>query len=483
MYQSANLTLLGAYLFKNFSTITGFASPEPVPSPYDPAFGRAVFTLTALDAGFWSAMPIKTKWLRDLCEILFSGFYLFNPELARQKVNTVRKNLNIDYLRVSWNKAHSTYISYMNEKVKPKLMKYDPKRVLIARPAGSYYTEPIVAWVYFNGTQEDLKRQKKVVLDFPGGGFVSMDPRCNDERLMPWAVKLGIPIVSLDYKKAPEHPYPYGVDECFDAYRAITSSNGRCIGLNGEVVPRMCISGDSAGGNFAAATTLMIVDTNSRIKPGSKDALPVPDALMLIYPSLDLRVGNWLSREDVELMHSPSVRASAQNIINARITQFNEITHNCTTLENLPSAPKIASPPSETRMLMASNAAFGSDRVLTAEMMRVMLSLYMGPIRPPNFENDWKLSPLAAPDSLLAQMPRTYILSGERDPLTDDSILWTAKVRGAKERGKGLLVAGPDAVELHTLPGISHGFMQFITVYPEALAFVAQTSDWIARVF
>lgn len=48
-----------------------------------------------------------------------------------------------------------------------------------------------------------------------------MNPRTADDRLLAWAGKTKVPILSLDYKKAPEYPYPHALNECYDVYHAI----------------------------------------------------------------------------------------------------------------------------------------------------------------------------------------------------------------------------------------------------------------------
>jgi len=73
-----------------------------------------------------------------------------------------------------------------------------------------------------------------------------MNPLCHADYLMAWAAQTGLPIVSIDYKKAPEHPFPHGLFECFDIYKMIVATNGACIGLNGSIQPRIALAGDSA---------------------------------------------------------------------------------------------------------------------------------------------------------------------------------------------------------------------------------------------
>jgi hypothetical protein len=61
-----------------------------------------------------------------------------------------------------------------------------------------------------------------------------MNPKCHDEYVSEWARSLhGTPIVSINYGKAPEYPYPFALEEVFDAYRSIVESNGEVLGLTG----------------------------------------------------------------------------------------------------------------------------------------------------------------------------------------------------------------------------------------------------------
>jgi len=85
-FQTVTLTLLYLYLARNFAKIFNLESPEPLANLYSRSYFRATWIMTALDAGFWTAMRIKTGWLRDLCSVVFSLYYLVAAERADEKV-------------------------------------------------------------------------------------------------------------------------------------------------------------------------------------------------------------------------------------------------------------------------------------------------------------------------------------------------------------------------------------------------------------
>lgn len=101
--------------------------------------------------------------------------------------------------------------------------------------------------------------------------------------------------------------------------------------------------------------------------------------------------------------------------------------------------------------------------------MRAMIILYIGPHNRPDFSSDYLLCPILAPDSLLERFPKTYFLTGERDPLVDDTVIMAGRIRRAKaerfQRESGGEMRKEfddrDVVEVVLIPGISHGFLQF----------------------
>ncbi|KAK2752166.1 hypothetical protein FQN55_008056 [Onygenales sp. PD_40] len=547
-WQATVMTFLGLYLSRNFAKLTGLECPEPLANLYSRSYFRATWITTALDAGFWTAMNIKKKWLRDLASIVFSFYYLIAAEHADEKVRKVRATLTVEHLRVAWNKATTPYLSFFARVLRPRLCDYGPVEIRIPRPRESSYAEPCNAWLYFNGPLSTLKDQTNVILDIPGGGFVAMSPRTSDDKLLAWAGRTGVPILSLDYKKAPEHPYPYALNECYDVYHTIVSSRGRCLGLSGKARPNIVITGDSAGGNLAAGLTLMILQsgsTNSRKWQG-EDSLPPPAGLLLIYPSLDMNIGSWMTDEQMALIRERGMRKTNRNILRRKSEDYYKltpstphpsndglseetpvvqdyfthqhagVTHGTESSSTAPSTPKLGNidkpvpgnlasqvvamadthQPKQirTRLAVSSMISYFNDRILTPEMMRAMIILYIGPYNRPDFSSDFLLSPLLAPEALLARFPKTYFLTGERDPLVDDTVIFAGRIRQAKllrfrerqELGLENSKAEFDEkrhVEVSLIPGISHGFLQFVSVFPEGWKQIFRCSRWIQDLF
>ncbi len=88
-----------------------------------------------------------------------------------------------------------------------------------------------------------------------GGGFVNLSPETHAKLTKQLAVGATTVVVSLDYRLAPESPYPAGLDDCIAAFRWIRSN---AASLGGDA-SRVSIAGDSAGGNLSATTTLRLL--------------------------------------------------------------------------------------------------------------------------------------------------------------------------------------------------------------------------------
>lgn len=521
----------------------GLESPEPLANLYTRSYFRATWVTTALDAGFWTAMHVRPKWLKDLASIIFTLYYLLCAEQADEMVRKVRGGLTLQHLRVSWDKPNTPYIAFLTRLLRAKAVsiRYPPRRLRIHRPQASSYREPIDAWLYYDGPISELKQHDKVILDIPGGGFVAMDPRCHDDKLLAWAAKIGLPVLALNYKKAPEHPYPYALNECYDAYHTLITTRGQCVGMSGASVPKVVVSGDSAGGNLAVGLILMLLQESPHSSYFAGDrsrALPLPEALITIYPALDMSISNWMTDEQMALIKTPERRKTNQAVLRHKSDDYRRLTPNTphgsddqfetsqpprssslwrsgsrasgnmlgegedeamtaspvSTEAKTNAAPSSAPQPIRTRLAMSSMISYFNDRILSPEMLRAMIILYIGPYNRPDFSTDFLLSPLLAPDNLLAHFPKVYMLTGERDPLVDDTVIFAGRLRQAKlqlwqERQElGLVNASEhfderQHVQVSLIPGISHGFLQFVSVFPDGWRHIAQCARWMREVF
>jgi len=110
---------------------------------------------------------------------------------------------------------------------------------------------------------------------FGGGAFASALGARN-------AAALGVRVISVDYRMPPDHPFPAAPEDCVTVYRAL---------IGAMDASRIVIGGSSAGGNLAAATTLMIRDRR----------LPMPAGTILLTPEVDLTESGDSFRTNVDL--------------------------------------------------------------------------------------------------------------------------------------------------------------------------------------
>jgi acetyl esterase len=94
-----------------------------------------------------------------------------------------------------------------------------------------------------------------VVLLIHGGGWIAGSPKTHRKLGAQFAAQ-GYLTFNLDYRLAPENPFPAAFDDCLFAAKWIAQNAARW----GGDVSRMAIAGDSAGGNLAAATMIALAD-------------------------------------------------------------------------------------------------------------------------------------------------------------------------------------------------------------------------------
>ncbi len=115
------------------------------------------------------------------------------------------------------------------------------------------------------------------IVYFHGGGWVAGDLLTHERQARTLAIEAEAVVVSIDYRRPPEAPFPASFDDCLAATRWAAANIGK---LGGDAA-RLAVAGDSAGGNLAAAVAL-----------ASRNGGPPLAAQLLIYPAVDL-AGNY----------------------------------------------------------------------------------------------------------------------------------------------------------------------------------------------
>jgi acetyl esterase/lipase len=143
-------------------------------------------------------------------------------------------------------------------------------RVRLFRPVGSTEPTPALLWIH-------------------GGGYVIGSAQQDDRLCRKFSRRLGITVASVDYRLAPEHPYPAPLEDCYSALTwlaALPAVDGR----------RVAIGGASAGGGLAAALALLARDRGE----------VTPAFQLLVYPMLDDRSSMTANNPNYRLWNTRS---------------------------------------------------------------------------------------------------------------------------------------------------------------------------------
>jgi monoterpene epsilon-lactone hydrolase len=159
-----------------------------------------------------------------------------------------------------------------------RLPQFPPRGLRVERS-----TEPLLKgeWLIPEDTAP-----RRTLLYLHGGGYFACSPRTHRSVAAHLAVRARARVISLDYRLAPEHPFPAALDDAVAAVRAL-----RAQGVDHHALG---IAGDSAGGGLALATLMALRDAGD----------PVPGAAALFSPWTDLAAtGESLKRNaDSEAM-------------------------------------------------------------------------------------------------------------------------------------------------------------------------------------
>ena len=125
-------------------------------------------------------------------------------------------------------------------------------------------------------------KPRPLLVYFHGGGFVAGDIDTHDTLCRRICRDADLHVLSVDYRLAPEHPFPAAVEDAVAAFRWALAN----APVLGALPDKVAVGGDSAGGNLAAVIC----------QQAAADGGPAPCAQILLYPPTD-RTRTWESLE------------------------------------------------------------------------------------------------------------------------------------------------------------------------------------------
>ena len=146
-------------------------------------------------------------------------------------------------------------------------------------------------------------RRPGTLLYFHGGSFSLGSPETAMALTAHLVRRTGVRAVSLDYRLAPEHPFPAGIEDCLAAYRDLLDS--------GVAPESIVLAGDSAGGGLAITSLLAARDAG----------LPMPAGIVAFSPGLDhtRSGGSMTTKEGVDpLFTGEGMKRTGELYLNGR---------------------------------------------------------------------------------------------------------------------------------------------------------------------
>ncbi|XP_055019758.1 hormone-sensitive lipase isoform X2 [Boleophthalmus pectinirostris] len=252
-----------------------------------------------------------------------SGKYAIDPELRGAEFERITQNLDVHFWKAFWNITETEVLSSLasmtsttvkvNRALSVPPIPFDlplvanhGASVTIAPPSAHIGSAPVqmrlISYDLREGQDSEMllslsrsdggalslslglktKRLPSspcLLIHFHGGGFVAQTSKSHEPYLKGWSQDLGVPILSVDYSLAPEAPFPRALEECFYAY-CWALRNHHLLGWTGE---KVCLVGDSAGGNLCVTVSMRAAAFGVRMPDGIVAAYPA--TLLTAYAS------------------------------------------------------------------------------------------------------------------------------------------------------------------------------------------------------
>ncbi|XP_033832965.1 arylacetamide deacetylase [Periophthalmus magnuspinnatus] len=301
--------------------------------------------------------------------------------------------------------------------------------------------EGVDVLVYQPQQKADSSDLRRAVVYLHGGGWCLGSPRMSPYDLLARKIvkELNAVVLSVDYRLAPPHHFPEPYE---DVYRVVKRFLQKEVLAQYSVHPgRVAVSGDSAGGNLAAAVTQQLLND-----PEQQVNFKAQGLLYPVMQALDLNTPSYQQNQDMPLLPRTLMVRFWSEYFTSDKKLFSAMMAN---LHN--------SPESSTLLKFVNWSAFLPERYhkqYNYSAPVVMQEKSKALDRQWRWIGDPRASPLLVPDSALHALPKTYVLTCEFDVLRDDGVMYVTRLRAA----------GVDVTHHHYETGF-HGAMMF-TVWP-----------------
>ncbi|EEC51904.1 predicted protein [Phaeodactylum tricornutum CCAP 1055/1] len=278
----------------------------------------------------------------------------------------------------------------------------------------------------------DRHRQRDVIFHLTGGGFFAHIIASDLPFLLDWSAATGAVVICPEYCLLPEHAFPDALHQVEDVYRSLLW--GDSVKSLGFEVNRIVVTGESAGGNLAAALCVKIcmerdeIHTNvSMTATGGKRN--VSDTSM-----------DYIEKETPPSLRLPDALMLSCAVLNLSLD------------------------------LTLSRVAGTDDPVLPSGLISAISDAYL-PSESGISKKNPLVSPIYAADDCLRRFPPTLLFAGSNDPLLDDSVAFNKK----------LCYLGVES-ELRAVANLPHAYLGLGTAgFPEAQQVQQECRTWLSH--
>ncbi|XP_036393107.1 arylacetamide deacetylase-like isoform X2 [Megalops cyprinoides] len=292
--------------------------------------------------------------------------------------------------------------------------------------------------VYEPGQQGGDGELRRAVVYLHGGGWCLGSSRMGPYDLLARQLvsELNAVVISVEYRLAPEHHFPVPFE---DVYRVIKHFLQRQVLAKYSVDPgRIAVSGDSAGGNLAAAVTQQLQQD-----PEQQVALKAQALLYPVLQALDLNTPSYQQNQEMPILPKTLMVRFWSEYFTSDKSLFHAMMSNShNSLESV------------GLLKFVNWSAFLPESFRSPYNYSAPAAESLDPSRTIAAIIDPRASPLLVPDSMLHALPKAYVLTCEYDVLRDDGLMYVTRLRRA----------GVDVTHEHYSTGF-HGALMF-TMWP-----------------